>query len=74
MLSSAESPRFEDQDRRILEEDPDQGQPLPLAAGEVLASLGDGRVVAAGMAMISSWMQAIRAARRISSSVASSRP
>ena len=36
-------PLVEDQDRRVLEEDAGQGDPLPLAAGEVLAALGDVR-------------------------------
>ena len=41
-------PLVEDQDRRVLEEDPGQGDPLPLAAGEVLAPLRDAGLVAAG--------------------------
>ena len=41
MLSRARGPLVEDQDRRVLEEDARQGDPLPLAAREVLAALGD---------------------------------
>ncbi len=40
-------PLVEDQDRRVLEEDPGQGDPLPLTAGEVLAALGDAGLIAA---------------------------
>ena len=34
-------PFVKNQDRRVLEEDAGQGDPLPLAAGKVLAPLGD---------------------------------
>ena len=54
MLSRADVPFVEDQDRRILEEDPRQCDPLPLTAGEVLASLRDSSLVTPGIIMISS--------------------
>ncbi len=40
-------PLVEDQDRRVLEEDPGQGNPLSLASGEVLAPLGHRSLVSA---------------------------
>ena len=44
----------EDQDRWILEEDPGQGNPLPLSARQVLAALGDPRRYPPGIIRISS--------------------
>ena len=48
MLSRAEVPSSRIRIGRVLQEDPGQGDPLPLAAGEVLAALGDAGLVAAG--------------------------
>ena len=66
----------EDQDRRVAEDRPGQGDPLPLAAGEAAAHRADDRVVAVGQVRSSMkrWAWACLAASMTCSRVACGEP